>query len=280
MNWNFDRKHLDIAKVLVETIKEGQLINSEKIITYGELGSIVALPISTYEEREIFGRYLGELSCYCNDNDMPLISAMVIRKSNNYNSYKIDIPGNGFYKLYKDLRGIEVKSKEEKAIVFYKELKLIKEYENWDELTGLLENEIYPRLKPISGIKKKKILLPNKLNKKVEFIEINEFIDIEDIAIEEGRYIETLIKAKKRNSKARKIKVEQFKKDNDGKVFCEVCKEDDEVVLDVHHDNVEVCNMEEGHLTKLSDLRILCSNCHRKVHGYKITVEELIESIN
>ena len=33
--------------------------------------------------------------------------------------------------------------------------------------------------------------------------------------------------------------------------------------------------MEDGHLTKLSDLRVLCANCHRKVHGYKITVEEL-----
>ncbi|WP_274541576.1 hypothetical protein [Romboutsia maritimum] len=34
--------------------------------------------------------------------------------------------------------------------------------------------------------------------------------------------------------------------------------------------------MEEGHKTKLSDLRVICSNCHRKIHGYKITVEELI----
>ena len=72
------------------------------------------------------------------------------------------------------------------------------------------------------------------------------------------------------------MKIEQFKKDNKGKVYCEVCKENDEIVLDVHHENMAVCNMEEGHLTKLSDLRILCSNCHRKVHGYKITVEELI----
>lgn len=33
--------------------------------------------------------------------------------------------------------------------------------------------------------------------------------------------------------------------------------------------------MEDSHLTKLSDLRVLCSNCHRRVHGYKISVEEL-----
>ena len=243
MSLNFNKKHLEIAKVLVETVKEGQLINSEKIITYGKLSSIVGLPISTYKEREIFGRYLGEISSYCNENDMPLISAMVIRKpdeyNNKYNSNKIDIPGNGFYNLYKNLRGIEVKSEDEKVIVFYKELKLIKAYENWDRLIDLLEYEIFPRRKPISRIKKKKTLLLNKLNQNIEFIEVDEFADIEDIVIEEGKYIEMLTKAKKRNPKARKRKIEQFKKDNDGRVFCEVCKEDDEVVLDVHHDNVE-----------------------------------------
>lgn len=281
MNWDFDEKHLKIAKVLVETVKEGQLVNSEKIITYGELSSIVGLPISTYKEREILGRYLGEISSYCNDNDMPLISAMVIRKpdkyNNKYNSNKIDIPGNGFYNLYKDLKGIEAKSEDEKAVVFYKELKLIKAYEDWDRLVNLLEHEILPRIKPIGRIKKKKTLLSSRLNPNIEFIEFDEFTDIENIKIEEGKYIEMLTKAKKRNPKARKMKIEQFKKNNDGKIFCEVCKEDDEVVLDVHHDNVEVCNMEEGHLTKLSDLRVLCANCHRKVHGYKITVEELIK---
>ena len=55
-----------------------------------------------------------------------------------------------------------------------------------------------------------------------------------------------------------------------------MCNEDDIVTLYVHHDKVQVTNMEEGHKTKLSDLRVLCSNCHRKVHGHKITVDQLI----
>lgn len=38
-----------------------------------------------------------------------------------------------------------------------------------------------------------------------------------------------LINAKKRNLKARNSKVEQFKKENNGEVFCEVCKEDEEL---------------------------------------------------
>ena len=60
-------------------------------------------------------------------------------------------------------------------------------------------------------------------------------------------------------------------------MFCEVCNEDDIVVLDVHHDLIQVSNMQDGHKTKLSDLRVICSNCHRKVHGYKLTVDKLIE---
>ena len=62
-----------------------------------------------------------------------------------------------------------------------------------------------------------------------------------------------------------------------GKLYCEVCGIDDEIVLDVHHDKVSVANMKEGHITKLDDLRVICANCHRKVHGLKVTVDRLIE---
>lgn len=47
--------------------------------------------------------------------------------------------------------------------------------------------------------------------------------------------------------------------------------------MDVHHDKVSVANMKEGHITKLEDLRLICANCHRKVHGLKVTVDRLIE---
>lgn len=115
----------------------------------------------------------------------------------------------------------------------------------------------------------------NSIDMEVEYIEEDENITIEEIELEEGKNIKRIINSRKRNQKARKLKLEQVMKQY-GKVFCEVCNEDDIVTLDVHHDKVQVTNMEEGHKTKLSDLRVLCSNCHRKVHGYKITVEELI----
>lgn len=269
MNWNFDEKHLEIAKVLVEEIK------NRNIITYKELGMNVRLSV---EPQSDLYSYLGDLSYYSFENGMPLISVIVVRKEEK-------IPGEGFYKeVYEKKRKIKVgKNKQKQMDVFVEELNRVFEYSNWNKLIELLEKEIFQTTKSISRIKKKRTMLLRQLDidktkdKEIEFIEVDEFTDIEDIAIEEGKYIEKLMKSKKRNPKARKIKIEQFKKDNDGNVFCEVCKEDDEVALDVHHDNVEICNMEDGHLTKLTDLRVLCANCHRKVHGYKITVEELIK---
>lgn len=111
---------------------------------------------------------------------------------------------------------------------------------------------------------------------KIHYVEIdNEDIDL-NVELEEQEVITKLVKIKKRNSLARKLKIENFKAIN-GKVYCEVCGIEDEVVLDVHHDKVSVSEMENGHVTKLEDLRVICANCHRKVHGNKISVDRLRE---
>lgn len=112
----------------------------------------------------------------------------------------------------------------------------------------------------------------NSIDKEVYYIE-DEILD--DITLDEGDNIKRVINTKNRNKKARELKFQQFIK-RYGKLACEVCKEDDIVALDVHHDRVKVSNMENGHKTKLSDLRVICANCHRKVHAHKLTVEELI----
>ena len=111
---------------------------------------------------------------------------------------------------------------------------------------------------------------------KVDYLEINVEDFDSNIEIEEGKTITKLVEVKKRNSLARKLKLEEFKSIN-GKLYCEVCGIDDEIVLDVHHDKVSVANMKEGYITKLEDLRLICENCHRKVHGLKVTVDRLIE---
>lgn len=110
-------------------------------------------------------------------------------------------------------------------------------------------------------------------NEEIDYIEIDsekEFL--------EGNTKERLIKVKERNSQIRRAKLDAFKTEF-GQAFCEVCGENDEVVLDVHHEKIKVSDMDYEHKTKLSDLRVLCANCHRKVHGHNVSVEQLI-SIN
>lgn len=263
MGWNFNKNHLKIARVIIEEIK------NKRTTTYKELAINVGMSVEI--NSNLYG-YLGNLSDYSFENGMPLISVMVVRKDDG-------MPGEGFYGVYKEKRGIAVgKNKEKQMEVFVEEVNRVLEFSNWDRFIELLEKEISQQPKLLLKNIKKRQKQRNKLNidKEVEFIEIDEFEYIEDKVIEEGEYVRKIIEAKKRNPKVRKMKIEQFEKDNGGKVFCEVCNEKDIVVLDVHHDLIKVSDMEKGHKTKLSDLRILCSNCHRKVHGYKLTVDELI----
>jgi hypothetical protein len=67
----------------------------------------------------------------------------------------------------------------------------------------------------------------------------------------------------------------QFKRQHKGRLFCERCKtdpvqvyetEEAESCIEVHHARVAVAEMAAGHKTKLSDLEVLCANCHRLVH--------------
>lgn len=67
----------------------------------------------------------------------------------------------------------------------------------------------------------------------------------------------------------------QFKRDHNGKLFCERCKldpvevygsVDGEACIEVHHDDVHISSMGEGHKTRLDALQCLCANCHRVVH--------------
>lgn len=101
----------------------------------------------------------------------------------------------------------------------------------------------------------------------------------EDIEFEEGQKSKRYIEAKKRNVKARELKLVEFNIKN-GYIYCEVCKEDDICTIDVHHELIKVADMRSGHKTKLKDLRVVCASCHRKLHGHNITVDELKHRIS
>lgn len=93
----FTSEHVALAEQLLLCLKEDR---NKALITYGDLceraGDVVT-PRNC-------GQYLGVLSEFCYDNDMPLISAMVVNQSE-------WMSGNGFFKLYTDLTGKPVVDK-------------------------------------------------------------------------------------------------------------------------------------------------------------------------
>ncbi len=76
----------------------------------------------------------------------------------------------------------------------------------------------------------------------------------------------------------------KFKQAHNGKLFCEICGFDffltygdiGEDYIEVHHKK-PLSKMEEGGTTKLEDVAVVCSNCHRMIHRKKpwLTVEQI-----
>lgn len=78
---------------------------------------------------------------------------------------------------------------------------------------------------------------------------------------------------RERNPKVIRMAKEQFKQDNNGRLFCEICGFDfyktygdiGEDFIEGHH-TIPVSELEEGHKTRVEDIAIVCSNCHRMLH--------------
>ena len=65
----------------------------------------------------------------------------------------------------------------------------------------------------------------------------------------------------------------QFKISHNGKLFCEVCGFSfdkygarGENYIEAHHDLIPVHQMGSNYQSKISDLRMVCSNCHKMLH--------------
>ena len=88
----------------------------------------------------------------------------------------------------------------------------------------------------------------------------------------EGKIVERVHKARERSSEVVKLAKLAFKKKH-GKLFCQVCYFDFENkygtlgkdFIEGHH-TVAVSDMIPGHKTRVEDIAMLCSNCHRMVH--------------
>ncbi len=89
----------------------------------------------------------------------------------------------------------------------------------------------------------------------------------------EGREIEIRHNARERNQALIKKAKDSFKHKHDGKVFCEVCNFDfskkyglvGEGFIEAHH-TLPVSELNAAMKTKVSDIALVCSNCHRMLH--------------
>ncbi|WP_050550074.1 HNH endonuclease [Vibrio sp. OY15] len=111
--------------------------------------------------------------------------------------------------------------------------------------------------------------------------------DVVDLERFEGAPVYRRHVIRERDPEVVREKKQQVKRAT-GRLVCEVCEFDFEVIygergadyIECHHKNP--LSESNGQKTKLKDLALLCSNCHRMVHRSKpwIKVEKLKEIIN
>lgn len=116
----------------------------------------------------------------------------------------------------------------------------------------------------------KKTISNNEINQKL--YQIQDEFDEFDLSVKEGKVIYKLHKLRERNSKINRRKKELYFKQN-GKLNCEVCDFDFYIAygelgkgfIEVHH-KTPLSEIDGEIKTKLEDLALVCSNCHRMLH--------------
>lgn len=89
---------------------------------------------------------------------------------------------------------------------------------------------------------------------------------------------------RERNPKVIRLAKLKFKEEHDGQLFCEICGfnfaelygEIGEDFIEGHH-TIPVSELQEGQKTRVEDIAIVCSNCHRMLHKKRpwLTKEQL-----
>ncbi|MED4016315.1 HNH endonuclease [Sutcliffiella cohnii] len=140
----------------------------------------------------------------------------------------------------------------------------------------------YPSLELLIQLKKysKEVNLPEDTNdeKNIEYID-NEYY--------EGQTAFRIHKFIERNQKLIQDAKKIFAKRNNGRLYCQICHFDffktygdrGEGFIEAHHTKPISTMIVEG-ITKIEDMIMLCSNCHRMIHRKPfLTVEELSEIV-
>lgn len=182
---------------------------------------------------------------------------------------------------FRNTNGVQLKLSNFKAIDPYFEGKGMSSYSKKDkeiffEFLGKNE-ELHAIANQI------KLVISNKdINHKLS--RITEEVSDEDYSAKEGKVVYKLHKLRERDLKLNsKKKVQYFEKH--GKLDCEVCEFDFYKVygnlgkgfIEAHH-RVPLSELDSEKTTKLEDLALVCSNCHRMLHR-SISIAELKQKI-
>lgn len=112
------------------------------------------------------------------------------------------------------------------------------------------------------------------------------YSELDDITIEdfpEGKESYRLHRIRERNPKLIKQAKEQFKKEH-GRLYCQICGFDfnntyGQIGFDYieGHHNKPISQLPEGYRTKIEDIILVCSNCHKMLHRRRpwLKIEEL-----
>ncbi len=133
--------------------------------------------------------------------------------------------------------------------------------------------------------------MKSKINNLREFsdLEIDTDKNIDNNEYSEGH--EKLITHKKyeRNMKLVRDAKNKFKNEHNGKLYCEICNFDfskcygqiGESFIEAHHKK-PISHMKTSDTTKIEDLAMVCSNCHRMLHRKQpwLEISELRKIIN
>ncbi|MDB8460284.1 HNH endonuclease [Turicibacter sanguinis] len=232
MEISLTKLHKELARHLLWRLANNP---DNALITYGELCSLVDNQV----QPRACGNYLGALSEFCFEYDMPLISAIVTNKE--------FIPGAGFYGLYRDLT-VDYDITDEE--IFSQTYKNVVNFQDWGKLAQLL------------GLESNLIQALNKSSTK----------SISMIGAKEGEKVLKLHLERERNSSlsklAKKLFIEEY-----GELFCELC----DLVPSNFYEGLK-CNIIHAHhihplgerdqetFTSVNDFKMLCANCHTVVH--------------
>lgn len=108
---NATLEQLELDKLTAQAIIEYKEKN-KTTITYGELAEAIGVKRDQPMANQGPAHALGRIQKYCDDCDLPILSAMVVLKDQKKQSPP-SMPSGGFFDAYEDVRGSTGMTKEE-----------------------------------------------------------------------------------------------------------------------------------------------------------------------